>query len=194
MGIFFKKKIGIEECADSIVYFISEIQRKINNEFSEALYANFIGDNENIDAPEKTRRDWEISYYILSLIFIWIEGNFDEKDGLPIMESILIRLGETCSGIKYKEMVDSDPQDFIDFRDIAIERVNLYKSALRYDGSGTDIKHLSECLLSVIWFDLPEANNPLMAGLGLYEGIYIAEVSLKIIEIIKGFFDKYKIR
>ena len=160
MGIF-RKKISVEECADAIIKFIAEIQSIIHNDFDEVLYVNYRGEDE-IDSSEKLRRDWEVLFFVISLIFIWQDNNLNEKDRAIISGHLIINLAKICSGQGAQELNDIDSSDFYDFTKIIVERMQAYRRALSYEGSGPDLFHLAKCFLSIIWYDIPDPNNPIM--------------------------------
>jgi hypothetical protein len=191
MRFFFKKKVSLEECTAAILHFISEMQCIIHNEFDEVLYINYGGEAE-IDESEKSRRDWELMFFILSLIQIWIINNLKEKDRENIVKNLFKGTVEICSGEKFEKLCSSDSSDIFEFTKAIGERINAYKYALNYEQPGPDLYNLAKCFLSVIWFEIPDPNNPIMF-VGNSEALYVANISIKIIEFIKGFFEKFKI-
>jgi hypothetical protein len=99
---------------------------------------------------------------------------------------------EICSGEKFEKLCGSDSLDIFDFTRAISERINAYRNALNYEQPGPDMFHLAKCFLSVIWFDIPDPNNPFMV-IGNLESLYVVNISLKIFEFFNGFFKKFKI-
>lgn len=172
---FFRKKVKYNEFIEGLCIIAINIRNDLLNYLDDILKSDYLFNKEISWQDEIIRREWELMFFINSLITLKLETF---KNKYPSIDIDFINYQAEIYGKIYNK---------IDFIDKFNNKMEVYRHSL-IDG----VNFMSNCFLSLLWLNIADPKG-LWIPHALSEQLKICEVSVKIIEDIYKVYNNFRI-
>jgi hypothetical protein len=188
MGFLKKKKdITPDQLVEGLMYLVYLKITKTDKQFFDDLTKQFLQKVGNDEEYEINRREWEIWFFLTSLLMIAVNGycvkNVDDTHIIAYINNWINKF--FASNPMFNE---SQQKEFIS---IFWLRYQFYTDTLIDKGPGPTW-HLSKAFLSILWFNYSDPEGRSIIG-NLEEILYISEIFINLAEGVNNLFSQFNI-
>jgi hypothetical protein len=182
-----KKDITPDQLAEGLLYLIHVKITKTYKSFFDYLKNQLLQENANDREYESFRRDWEIWFFLASLLMIIIKGHCIKNAG----HTYIITYVEKWINkfLSANPMFNEEGKK--EFISQFWKRYQFYSNTL-IDKEPGPTWYLSKAFLSILWFNLPDPEGRWIVG-NPDDILYISEIFINLAEEVNNLFSQFNI-